>query len=197
MSVMLVTGGAGFIGSHIAERLVELGHRVRIIDNFSTGRRENVAPFADRIELIEADVRDLDAVRAAVEGVEVVFHEAALASVPRSVDDPATSNEVNVVGTLNVLVAGRDAGVRRVVYASSIRAVDGYPLDVQVHTSSSVRPMTLYGVSKCFGEALGHYFAHAEALPCIAVRVGTWEGNWEWEGDRINTHTQKLAQVSL
>ena len=117
--MILVTGGAGFIGSHLVEKLLELGHGVRVLDNFSTGRLENLSAFAADVEIIEADIRDQAAVRRAVDGAEVVFHEAALASVPRSVDDPVTSNEVNVTGTLNVLVASRDAGVRRVVYASS------------------------------------------------------------------------------
>ncbi len=119
MSVMLVTGGAGFIGSHIVERLVGLGHEVRVLDNFSTGRRENLSSVEDRVDILEGDIRDVPSVERAVKGVEVVFHEAALASVPRSVADPASSNEVNVTGTLNLLVASRDSGVRRLVYASS------------------------------------------------------------------------------
>ena len=112
MSIALVTGGAGFIGSHLVDRLLKEGRDVRVVDNFSTGRRANIAHLLDSIDLREIDIRDLDALRDAVKDVDVVFHEAALASVPRSVDDPVTSNDVNVVGTLNVLVAARDAGVR-------------------------------------------------------------------------------------
>src|SRR3954470_8963632 len=115
----LVTGGGGFIGSHIAERLMRDGHAVRVLDNFSTGRRSNLAPFANDIELIEGDLRSHERVAAAVKGCEVIFHEGALPSVPRSVQDPLTTQEVNVTGTLNVLLAARDAGVRRVVFASS------------------------------------------------------------------------------
>src|SRR6185436_9329946 len=124
MSLHLVTGGAGFIGSHITERLLSEGHHVRVIDDFSTGRRENLefSPASDRwgrLEVIPGDITDLDAARRAVKDVEIVFHQAAIPSVPRSVNDPLASNQANVTGTLNVLVAARDAGVRRVVYASS------------------------------------------------------------------------------
>ena len=118
----MVTGGAGFIGSHIATRLLSLGHGVRVLDNFATGRRENLAEMKDRIDLVEADLRDLDAVRGAMEGITWVFHQAALPSVARSVEDPVLTNAVNVSGTLNVLVAARDAGVRRVVCAASSSA---------------------------------------------------------------------------
>ena len=110
----LVTGGAGFIGSNVAEALARRGDRVRVLDNFSTGRRENLAGL-DGLETVEGDLRNLDDVRRAVNGVEGVFHQAALRSVPRSVDDPVSTNDVNVGGTLNLLMACREAGVRRVV----------------------------------------------------------------------------------
>ncbi|HUK90550.1 MAG TPA: SDR family NAD(P)-dependent oxidoreductase, partial [Blastocatellia bacterium] len=115
----LVTGGAGFIGSHICERLLADGHRVRILDNFSTGKEENLHFEAGEAELIRGDIRDVETVRKAVNGAEIVFHEAALGSVPRSVADPASTHEINITGTLNVLMASRDLGVTRVVYASS------------------------------------------------------------------------------
>jgi nucleoside-diphosphate-sugar epimerase len=115
----LVTGGAGFIGSNIVETLLGEGKSVRVLDNFSTGRRENIAPFLDRIELIEGDLRRPDDVRRAVEGVHYVLHQGAIPSVPRSVDNPVETNEANVTGTLNLLVAARDAGVKRLVFASS------------------------------------------------------------------------------
>ncbi len=165
----LVTGGAGFIGSHLVERLLELGHQVRVIDNFSTGRRENVGPFAGRIELHEADIRSLDAVRSAVEGVEVVFHEAALASVPRSVDDPVTSNEVNVGGTLNVLAASRDAGVRRVIYASSSSIYGDTPVLPKVETMPPA-PGSPYAVGKLGGEYYCQVFSKLYGLPCVPLR---------------------------
>lgn len=109
----MVTGGAGFIGSHIATELVEQGARVRILDNFATGTPANLDHIRDEIELIEGDLRNEEDVRSAVQGVELVFHQGALASVPRSIDDPKSTFDVNVTGTLNVLVAARDSGVRR------------------------------------------------------------------------------------
>lgn len=119
MSNYLVTGGAGFIGSNIVEELVRRGEKVRVLDNFSTGKRHNLEPFLDKIELIEGDVRSYHIVREAAEGMDYILHEAALPSVPRSIRDPITSNEVNVVGTLNILHAAKDANVKRVVFASS------------------------------------------------------------------------------
>src|SRR3977135_2854057 len=112
--VVLVTGGGGFIGSHLVERLSDLGHEVRVLDNFATGRRSNLEPLAGSIELIEGDIQSYERAFTAVRGCDVVFHLAALPSVPRSVQDPLTSNASNVIGVLNVLLAARDAGVRRV-----------------------------------------------------------------------------------
>ena len=115
----LVTGGAGFIGSHLAVRLAEEGHEVRVLDNFSTGSRSNLDNLGDSVDLVEGDIQSYERAHNAVQGCEVVFHEAALPSVPRSIQDPLTSTAVNVIGTLNLLLAARDSGVRRVVYASS------------------------------------------------------------------------------
>ncbi|MDH5515165.1 MAG: NAD-dependent epimerase/dehydratase family protein, partial [Gammaproteobacteria bacterium] len=112
----LVTGGAGFIGSHITERLLAEGHRVRILDNFSTGKRENIPP-GDDVEVIEGDVGDTDTVRRCMEGVYIVFHEAAIASVPETVGNPLGSERTNYRGTVNVLEAARQAGAKRVVFA--------------------------------------------------------------------------------
>src|SRR3712207_6502559 len=114
---VLVTGGAGFIGSHVTEGLLGAGYTARVLDNFSTGRRENLVGIADDVELVEGDVRSYERAHTAVRGCDVVVHMAALPSVPRSVQDPLTSNATNVIGTLNVLLAARDAGVARVVYA--------------------------------------------------------------------------------
>ena len=121
MALYLVTGGAGFIGSHLADTLVRRGDRVRVIDNLSTGQRENLAHLPS-VEFIEGDLADLDAARRAVQGVEFVLHQAAIPSVPRSVQDPITSNRANIDSTLNLLVAARDAAVSRVVYAGSSSA---------------------------------------------------------------------------
>ncbi len=121
MALYLVTGGAGFIGSNIADYLVKRGDRVRVLDNFSTGKRRNIAHLLeeDNFALMEGDVRDLETVKMAVSGCDFVLHQAAVPSVPRSIEDPITSNEVNVGGTLNCLIASRDKGVKRVIFASS------------------------------------------------------------------------------
>jgi nucleoside-diphosphate-sugar epimerase len=117
--MFLITGGAGFIGSHLVQELIRYQQDVRVFDNFSSGTRQNLDGMLDRVELIEGDLRDRGQVRQAMKGVRYVLHQAALRSVPNSVDDPAATNEVNVQGTLNVLMAAKDAGVQRVVHASS------------------------------------------------------------------------------
>jgi UDP-glucose 4-epimerase len=164
----LVTGGAGFIGSNVAEGLVERGDRVRVLDNFCTGKRENLAA-AGAVELIEGDLRDVDAVERAVRGVEGVFHQAALRSVPRSVDDPMSTNDVNVGGTLNLLMACRQAGVRRVVYASSSSAYGDDPTLPKVETLPS-HPISPYAVSKLAAEHYCRTFARLYGLETVSLR---------------------------
>jgi len=115
----LVTGGAGFIGTNIVEELLKQGHSVRVLDNFSTGKRENLIEFKSDTELIEGDIRSYHTVIQSTKGIDVILHQAALPSAPRSVNDPITTNEVNVMGTLNILDEAKDAGIRRIVYASS------------------------------------------------------------------------------
>jgi nucleoside-diphosphate-sugar epimerase len=122
MSKYMVTGGAGFIGSHLVEHLLREGHEVVVVDNFATGRTENLSAFNSSIDLCQIDIRNADAITNAMQGVEYVFHQAALPSVPRSIDNPMESHDVNVTGTMNVLVAARDAGVKRVVFAGSSSA---------------------------------------------------------------------------
>src|SRR5262245_29119536 len=122
MPVDLVTGGAGFIGSHLVDALLERGRTVRVLDNFSTGSPDNLAAVRDRIEVLDGDITDPETVRRAMRDAEVVFHQAALASVPRSVADPLVTHRACVDGTLNILTAARDCGVRRVVYAASSSA---------------------------------------------------------------------------
>ena len=169
MAGKLVTGGAGFIGSHLAERLVDLGHEVRVLDNFTTGRRQNIAHLEGRIEVIEGDIRDEATTAKAVAGMDTVFHLAALASVPRSVDDPVTSNDVNVRGSLNMLVASRDAGVRRFVYSSS-SSVYGDTPELPKREEMPARPMSPYAVAKLAGEYYTRTFYGLYGLETVCLR---------------------------
>jgi UDP-glucose 4-epimerase len=166
---VLVTGGAGFIGSNLVEGLLERGHAVRVLDNFSTGKRENLDTVRDDVELIEGDIRSYHLVQQAVNGVEVVFHQAALPSVPRSVNDPITTDEVNVGGTLNVLEASRMAGVRRVVYASS-SSVYGNSPELPKHEGMTPNPLSPYAVSKLAGEHYCRVYASIYGLETVALR---------------------------
>jgi len=150
---ILITGGAGFIGSHAVEALVRAGRPVRVFDDFSTGSRANLAPWLPRIELVEGDVRDADAVREAARGCESIVHLAAIASVQKSIDDPEATREVNVDGTEHVLVAAREAGVRRVVVASSC-AVYGEPDDLPIDEWQPFDPRSPYAASKMAAERL-------------------------------------------
>jgi len=165
----LVTGAAGFIGSHIAEALVNQGERVKVLDNFVTGKRENLAPFLDQIELVEGDLRNPSDVSRAVEGVEIVFHEGALPSVPKSVEDPVGSNESNITGTLNLLMAARDAGVRRVVYAASSSAYGDSPTLPKEETMTPA-PLSPYATQKYVGELYCRNFYDLFGLETVALR---------------------------
>lgn len=168
-SSYLVTGGAGFIGSNIVAELLKRGESVRVFDNFATGKRENLAPFAKDIELHEGDLRDEAAVARAVKGCDFVLHQAALGSVPRSVTDPVTTNEVNVRGTLNVLIAARDAGVRRVVAASSSSVYGNTPTLPKIETMP-VLPLSPYAVSKLATEKYCAAFYAVYGLETVALR---------------------------
>jgi len=165
----LVTGGAGFIGSHLARRLLEQGYSVRVLDNFATGRRENLTPIADDIELVEGDIQSYERVNAAVRGCDLVFHQAALPSVPRSIQDPLTSTNVNVTGTLNVLLASRDADVRRVVSASSSSVYGANP-ELPKRESLPALPMSPYAVSKLAAEGFCRSFTQVYDLDTVALR---------------------------
>ena len=169
MAKYLVTGGAGFIGSHIAEALVKRGDDVRVLDNLSTGRMENLAGIAGRSGFIEGDIRDLETCRRAVEGVGTVFHEAALASVARSVDDPLLANAINVTGTLNLLVAARDAGVRSFVLASSSAVYGNDPAMPKVEGREG-RPVSPYGAGKLFDEKYAQTFHILHGLNTVSLR---------------------------
>ena len=151
----LVTGGAGFIGSHLCHRLLELGHEVVVLDNFFSGSRANLSAIADHVRVVEGDVRDLPTVEASAAGCEVVFHEAAIVSVPFSVERPQESHDVNIQGTLNVLQAARRAGTKRLVFASSA-AIYGEEPTLPKSEAMRPEPMSPYGVEKITGE---HYLA--------------------------------------
>lgn len=169
MGRYLVTGGAGFIGSHIAEELVRQGERVRILDNLSTGNRTNFAAFADEVEFIEGDVADGAVVRRAVAGVECVFHQAALASVPRSVEAPLDTNSACVTGTATLLDEARRGGVRRVVYAASSSIYGDQPSASKRETDLP-RPLSPYAAAKLAGEMYCQSFYHTYGLETVCLR---------------------------
>jgi UDP-glucose 4-epimerase len=165
----LVTGGAGFIGSHLLRRLLADGFAVRVLDNFATGRRQNLDGLEKDMELVEGDIQSYERVHNAVNGCDVVFHFAALPSVPRSVQDPLTSNASNVIGTLNVLLASRDANVERVVFASSSSVYGTNPV-MPKHEDLVPTPMSPYAVSKLAGEGYCRSFHQVYGLSSVAVR---------------------------
>ena len=163
----LVTGGAGFIGSNLVRGLLERGDRVRVLDNFSTGNRGNLAGLD--VEVVEGDLRSYERVHAAVRGVEVVFHQGALPSVPRSVQDPLTTSAVNIEGTLNVLLAARDEGVRRVVFASSSSVYGNSGILPRVE-SSPPDPESPYAVAKLAAERYCVTFSRVYGLETVVLR---------------------------
>jgi UDP-N-acetylglucosamine/UDP-N-acetyl-alpha-D-glucosaminouronate 4-epimerase len=165
----LVTGGAGFIGSHIVRRLLDEGQRVRVLDNFSSGKEDNLSEIKNEIEIVRGDIRDVATVAKAVKDTYVVFHEAALGSVSRSVADPITSHESNITGTLNVLMAARDLGVRRVVYASS-SSVYGETPELPKHEGIRPQPLSPYALTKLAGEQYCAVLSHVYGLETVALR---------------------------
>jgi len=169
MGKYLVTGGAGFIGSHLVEALCKRGDEVVIIDNLSTGKLDNIKPFLDQVRFVEGSITDLETVRSCCKGVEVVLHQAALASVPRSVKDPIASNEVNIDGTLNILWAAHEAGVRRVVYAASSSTYGDTEVLPKVEDMYPA-PMSPYAVTKYVGELYLQVFDRLYGLSCVGLR---------------------------
>lgn len=170
---VLVTGGAGFIGSNLCEHLLKEGHTVRCLDNFSTGKIENLLPlleaYPDRFKLVVGDIQNLEDCRKAVEGMEYVLHEAALGSVPRSIKDPVTTNEVNISGFLHMLVAARDAGVRRFVFAAS-SSTYGDSTSLPKVEEVIGRPLSPYAVTKYVNELYADVFARTYGMEYIGLR---------------------------
>ena len=190
MRTFLVTGGAGFIGSHITEALVGRGDRVRVVDNLSSGRLTNLAPFFDQIEFIKADVSDAEAMAEAVRGVDCVFHEAALASVQRSVDAPLDTNAACVTGTVTVLDAARRAGVQRVVYAASSAAYGNRPSSPKYETDLPA-PVSPYGAAKLAAEYYCQAFTATYGFPTVALRY------FNVFGPRQDPHSEYSAVIPL
>jgi nucleoside-diphosphate-sugar epimerase len=168
MAQYLVTGGAGFIGSHLAEELVRRGERVRVVDSLITGKRENLAHIP-QVEFIQGDLADLEVARRAVAGADYVLHQAAIPSVPRSVQDPITSNRANVDASLNVLVAARDAGVKRVVYAGSSSAYGNTPVLPKTETMPPA-PLSPYALQKLVAEQYCQMFTALYGLETVTTR---------------------------
>jgi nucleoside-diphosphate-sugar epimerase len=192
----LVTGGAGFIGSHIADRLVGDGWSVRILDDFSSGREENLADCQHRIELLRGDLRDPEFVARAVRDVEVVFHQAALASVPRSVAEPQRTNHVNITGTLGLLEAARRAGVRRLVFAASSSAYGDTPTLPKVETMPA-NPMSPYALQKYVGEVYCSLYTRLYGLETVALRYFNVYGHGDGEQTRDFSFVSDAVQANL
>lgn len=165
----LVTGGAGFIGSNIVEELLKRGEEVRVLDNFSTGKRENLKEFEKDIDLFEGDVRSYHIVQQAVKGIDVILHQAALPSVPRSIKDPITTNEVNIGGTLNMLDAAVKEGINRFVFASSSSVYGNNP-ELPKHEGMVPSPLSPYAVSKLAGENYCKVFSSLYGIETVCLR---------------------------
>ena len=190
MPLSLVTGGAGFIGSNMVRFLLAKGHEVRVLDNFETGKKENLAELTDQIELITGDIRDTAIVQNAVAGAEVVYHLAALGSVPRSVEDPATSHDVNVNGTFNMLQAARANQVKRFVFASS-SSIYGQSDVLPQHEGLPLQPISPYGATKAIGEIYCRAFYQTYGLQTISLRY------YNVFGPRQDPTSQYAAAVPL
>lgn len=190
MALSLVTGGAGFIGSNMVRFLLAKGQKVRVLDNFETGKRENLAEVSDSIEVIEGDIRDNATVQRAVKSADVVYHLAALGSVPRSMKDPVTTHDVNVNGTFNVLLAARDAKVRRIVFASS-SSVYGQSEVLPQHEELPLAPISPYGASKAIGEIYFRAFYETYGFQSVCLRY------YNVFGPRQDPTSQYAAAIPL
>ncbi|MDA7951496.1 MAG: SDR family oxidoreductase [Pirellulaceae bacterium] len=190
MARFLVTGGAGFIGSHLVERLVSMGEKVRVLDDLSTGHLKNIEPFSEKVEFVQGSLTDYLAVEKVVEGIEVVYHQGALASVPRSVANPLATNEADVTGTLNVLHAAHQAGVDRVIYAASSSAYGDQPF-ASKREADVPKPISPYAVAKLAGEHYCQAFYHSYGLKTICFRY------FNVFGPRQDPHSAYSAVIPL
>ena len=190
MALSLITGGAGFIGSNMVRFLLDKGQKVRVLDNFETGKHENLAEVAGRIEVIEGDIRDKAVVERAVKGAEVVYHLAALGSVPRSMKDPGTTHDVNVNGTFNVLMAAREAKVRRIVFASSSSVYGQSPVLPQ-HEDLPLAPISPYGATKAIAEIYLRSFYATYGVQSVCLRY------YNVFGPRQDPTSQYAAAIPL
>jgi len=170
-SSFLVTGGAGFIGSNLVEKILDLGYKVRVLDNFSTGKKRNIVEFLDNpnFELIEGDIRDLITCQQAYDGIDYILHQAALCSVPRSINDPRTTNDVNITGTLNMLIAARYNKVKRFIYASSSSVYGDEPNLPKIEDRVG-KPLSPYAITKNVDELYARNFYELYKLPVIVLR---------------------------
>jgi UDP-glucose 4-epimerase len=190
MHSYLITGGAGFIGSNIAHELVLRGEKVLIVDNLSTGNKKNIIDIIDKIDFIEADIRNLDEMLKAVKGVDFVLHHAALPSVARSVADPIATNDVNVSGTLNMLIASKDEGVKKFVFVSS-SSVYGNTPTLPKREDMSLSPLSPYAISKMIGEHYCRVFFNLYGLKTISLRY------FNVLGPRQNPNSQYSAAIPI
>jgi len=190
MSLSLITGGAGFIGSNMVRFLLEKGEKVRVLDNFETGKHENLDEVKNDIEVIEGDIRDQEVVAKAVDGAEIVYHLAALGSVPRSIKDPKTTHDVNVNGTFNMIEAGRSAGVRRMVFASSSSVYGQSPVLPQ-HEGLPIAPISPYGATKAIAEIYFRAFYETYKFESICLRY------YNVFGPRQDPNSQYAAAIPL
>jgi len=170
-SSFLVTGGAGFIGSNLVEKILNLGYKVRVLDNFSTGKKDNIKKFLNNFnfKLIEGDIRDLVTCQQACDGIDYILHQAALCSVPRSINDPRTTNDVNITGTLNMLIAARDNKVKRFIYASSSSVYGDEPNLPKIENRIG-NPLSPYAITKKVNELYARNFYELYRLPVIGLR---------------------------
>jgi nucleoside-diphosphate-sugar epimerase len=190
MALSLITGGAGFIGSNMVRFLLEKGQKVRVLDNFSNGKRENLAEVVNDIESIEGDIRNVSVMKRAVEGSDVVYHLAALGSVPRSIKDPATTHDVNINGTFNVLMACKEAKTRRIVFASSSSVYGQSPVLPQ-HEDLPLAPISPYGATKATGEILFRSFYASFGVQSVCLRY------YNVFGPRQDPTSQYAAAIPL